>query len=128
MSCPGLHCPGCSSGQSLGILGALGMGAVAAYEAVPWVAERIWWIGGTAGVCFVVSVAGCMWLERWSEVRCVRFAERHGIASLADMEAGTPAAVAYLLRRERAAVTAAVAGARLLDPARVIEGKVLERS
>jgi hypothetical protein len=48
MSCPGLHCPGCSEGQLLAIVGGVVAGLVVAYEAVRRVAERIWWIGFTA--------------------------------------------------------------------------------
>jgi hypothetical protein len=27
-------------------------------------ADRIWWIGGTAAVCFALAVAAGLWLER----------------------------------------------------------------
>jgi hypothetical protein len=65
MSCPGLHCPGCSAGQSLGILAAAVIGLAAA-ETVEWVAERIWWIGGTLAACFALAIAASMALERWA--------------------------------------------------------------
>jgi hypothetical protein len=52
---------------------------------VQWVAERIWWIGGTLAVCFALAVAAGMWLERWADRRGVRFAAAHGILSRADV-------------------------------------------
>jgi hypothetical protein len=85
MSCPGLHCPGCSAGQSLGILAAAIIGLAVAAETVRWVAERIWWIGGTLAVCFALAVAGASWLERWADRRGARFAAAHGILSRADV-------------------------------------------
>lgn len=100
MACPGLHCPGCSEGQSLGILGAAVIGTVVAAEMCAWVAERIWWIGGTVAACFILATAASMWLERLSDARCARFGERRGIASRADVDALTPAGVAWLLRHE----------------------------
>ena len=88
MSCPGLHCPGCTGGQSLGVLAAAVGIAVLADETVQWVAERIWWIAGTLAVCFALAVAASMWLEAWAERRGARFAARHGILSRADVIAG----------------------------------------
>ena len=41
MSCPGLHCPGCSDGQTLGLAGGAVVLLVLADAAVPWVADRI---------------------------------------------------------------------------------------
>jgi Na+(H+)/acetate symporter ActP len=84
MSCPGLHCPGCSGGQSLGILGGVVVGLAVADQVVPWVAERIAWIGGTAAVCFALAVAASMWLERFNDVRGARWGAEHGIYSRAD--------------------------------------------
>jgi hypothetical protein len=101
MSCPGLHCPGCSGGQSLGVLAAAVGLAVLADETVQWVAERIWWIGGTVAACFVLATAASMWLERLSDARCARFAEQRGIASRADVDELNPAGVAWLLRHEQ---------------------------
>ena len=101
MSCPGLHCPGCSGGQSLGVLAAVVGIAVIADETLQWVAERIWWIAGTLVVCFALAVAASMWLERLSDARCARFAERRGIVSRADVDELTPAGVAWLLRHEQ---------------------------
>lgn len=72
MSCPGLHCPGCTGGQSLGILAAVVGAVVVADEAVQWVAERIWWIGGTLAVCFALSVAAAIMLGRWADRRDAR--------------------------------------------------------
>ena len=92
MSCPGLHCPGCSSGQSLAVLGGVAAGVAVACETVRWAAEHAWEIGGTLAACFALSVAACMWLERWAVVRGARFAERHGIYSRAGTI--TPPAVA----------------------------------
>jgi hypothetical protein len=101
MSCPGLHCPGCSGGQSLGILAAAISIAVIADETLQWVAERIWWIAGTMAVSFALAVAASMWLESWADRRGARFAERRGIASRADVDELTPAGVAWLLAREQ---------------------------
>jgi hypothetical protein len=100
MSCPGLHCPGCSSGQSaaIGVVGVVGL--VVAYEAVVSVAEHIWEIGGTIVVCFALSIAISMWMERWAVVRGTRFAVARGVASQADVAALNPAGVAWL-ERER---------------------------
>jgi hypothetical protein len=85
VSCPGLHCPGCSEGQSLGILAAAVAAAVVADQAVQWVAERIWWIGGTLAVSFALAVAMSMALEALAARRAARFAARHGILSRADV-------------------------------------------
>ena len=85
MSCPGLHCPGCSGGQSLGVLAAVVAVTYVAAETVLWVAEHIWWIVGTLAVCFVLAVAASMWLEAWADRRGARFAARHGIRSRADV-------------------------------------------
>jgi hypothetical protein len=85
MSCPGLHCPGCSEGQSLGVLGGLVVIVYAADQLSVWVAEHIWEIGGTLAACFALSVAVSMWLERWADIRGARFAAAHGILSRADV-------------------------------------------
>ena len=85
MGCPGLHCPGCSDGQSLGILAAAVGGLAVADEACTWVADRIFWIGGTVFVALALAVAASMWLERWADRRGARFAARHGILSRADV-------------------------------------------
>ncbi len=85
MSCPGLHCPGCSEGQSIGIAGGVVLGLVLLDQTVQWVAARIWWIGGTVAVCFALAVAAGMWLERQADRRGARFAEAHGILSRADV-------------------------------------------
>ncbi len=85
MPCPGFHCPGCSEGQSLGIAAAAVVGLVLADQAVQWVAERIWWIGGTLAVCFALAVAASMWLETQAARRGARFAAAHGILSRADV-------------------------------------------
>lgn len=74
MSCPGLHCPGCSGGQSLAVLGGLGVAVFAAYKIVPWVADRIWWIGGTVAVSVALSAAACLALAAWTDRRTARFA------------------------------------------------------
>jgi hypothetical protein len=93
MSCPGLHCPGCSEGQSLGIAAATVAGLVVTAETVQWVAERIWWIGSTAAVCFALAVAAGMWLERLADRRGARFAAAHGILSRADVILPAPVRV-----------------------------------
>ena len=84
MACPGLHCPGCSEGQSAGIAVAAIAGLVLLDQAVPWVAARIWWIGSTAAVCFALAVAASMWLETRSERRGREWGAERGIYSRAD--------------------------------------------
>jgi len=101
MSCPGLHCPGCTGKQSLGAVAAVVAVVYVADRMCLWVAERIWWIGGTIAACFILATAASMWLERLSDARCARFGERHGIASRADVDELTPAGVAWLLAREQ---------------------------
>lgn len=100
MSCPGLHCPGCSEGQTLGILAGAVAACAVACAVVPWAAEHIWEIAATVAACLVLSVAASMWLERRSDARCTAFGVRHGIASRADVEALSPAGLAYLERHE----------------------------
>jgi len=94
MSCPGLHCPGCSGGQSLGIAAGVVVGLVVAAETVRWVAERIWWIGSTMAVCFVLAVAASMWLERRADRRGAAWGAARGIYSRADMLMPYPARAA----------------------------------
>ena len=101
MSCPGLHCPGCTGKQSLAGLVALAVIVYVAYEVFAFVACYIWWIIGALVVCFALATAASMWLERLSDARCARFGERHGIASRADVDELTPAGVAWLLAREQ---------------------------
>jgi hypothetical protein len=93
VSCPGLHCPGCSGGQSLAVLGAAVLGLAVAAEAVPWVAARIWWIGSTAAACFALAVAASVWLERWSDRRGTAWGAARGIVSRADVILPPPARV-----------------------------------
>jgi hypothetical protein len=108
MSCPGLHCPGCSGGQSLGILAAVVAVTYVAAETVLWVAEHIWWIVGTLAVCFGLAVAASMWLERWADARGARFAAAHGILSRADVVAPEVVRAAVVERvPERPAITPA---------------------
>jgi hypothetical protein len=85
MSCPGLHCPGCSSGQSAGIAALAVVGLVVADRTVQWVAERVVWISATTIVCFALAVAAGMWLERCANRRGARYAAAHGILSRADV-------------------------------------------
>lgn len=85
MSCPGLHCPGCTGKQSLGVLVGVVAVAYVADQACVWVAERIWWIAATLALCFALAVAASMWLERWADRRGARFAAAHGILSRADV-------------------------------------------
>jgi hypothetical protein len=84
MSCPGLHCPGCSGGQTAGLAAATVVGLVVAAETVQWVAERIVWICATMAVCFILAVAAGIWLGRLADRRGARFAAAHGILSRAD--------------------------------------------
>jgi hypothetical protein len=85
MSCPGLHCPGCSGGQTAGIAATTVVGLVVAGETVQWVAGRMVWISATMAVCFILAVAAGMWLERLADRRGARFAAAHGILSRADV-------------------------------------------
>lgn len=84
MICPGLHCPGCTGSQSAVIGGAGVVGLVLACETVQWVADRIWWIGGTVAACFAAAVAVSTALEARSERRGAAYAAAHGIMSRAD--------------------------------------------
>jgi hypothetical protein len=93
VTCPGLHCPGCSGAQSLGIVGGAVVGLVVAAETVTWVAEHIWEIGLTVTACFALAVAASMWLERWADRRGARFAAAHGILSRADVILPAPGRV-----------------------------------
>ena len=97
MSCPGLHCPGCSGGQTAGLAAATVVGLVVAAETVQWVAERIVWISATMAVCFLLAVAFGMWLERLADRRGARFAATHGILSRADVILPYPTRVAAML-------------------------------
>ena len=97
MSCPGLHCPGCSGGQTAGLAAATVVGLVVAAETVQWVAERIVWISATMAVCFILAVAAGMWLERLADRRGARFAATHGILSRADVILPYPTRVAAML-------------------------------
>ena len=85
MSCPGLHCPGCSGGQTADIAATTEVGLVVAAETVQWVAERIVWISATMAMCFILTVAAGIWLERLADRRGARFAAAHGILSRADV-------------------------------------------
>lgn len=85
MPCPGLHCPGCSGGQSLAITGASVLGLVLADETVQWVADRVFWIGGTMAACLVLSVAASMWLETRADRRGRAWGAARGIYSRADV-------------------------------------------
>jgi len=108
VSCPGLHCPGCSEGQTAGILGGLVIGAVVAYEVSAWVAEHIWEIGAVLAVCFALSVTASMALEAWADRRGARFAAAHGILSRTDVILPEPVrAVVVEPKPERAAIAPA---------------------
>ena len=98
MGCPGLHCPGCSGGQSLAILGGVVAALAVAYEALEWVRRDIWWISSTAAVCYALAIAASMWLYRWADHRGARFAAAHGIVSRADVMALNPARVVPEIR------------------------------
>ncbi|HEY1323408.1 MAG TPA: hypothetical protein VGF32_24330 [Streptosporangiaceae bacterium] len=85
MSCPGLHCPGCSGSQSAGIAAAVVVALAVAAEAVQWVADRIWWIGGTAAVCYAMAVVAGTRLERRNDRRAAAWGAARGIYSRADV-------------------------------------------
>ena len=85
MSCPGLHCPGCSGGQSLGVLAAAVVGLAVAYETVAVVAEYIVPITAVVAACFALAVAASVWLERWSDRRAAEWGAARGIVSRADV-------------------------------------------
>jgi hypothetical protein len=93
MSCPGLHCPGCSGAQTGSLTVVAGLGLLIAYWTLPWAAERIWWIGGTIAVCFALAIAASMWLERRSARRAAEWGAARGIYSRADMILPAPALV-----------------------------------
>ena len=112
MPCAGLHCPGCTEGQSLAITGGAGVGLVLAAETVQWVAERVFWIGGTMAACLALSVAVSMWLERWAVIRGARFAAAHGILSRADVILPEPVRAVVV---ESAASRPAIAPAVVLN-------------
>jgi hypothetical protein len=107
MSCPGLHCPGCSGGQSAGIAAAVVVGLAVAAEAVQWVADRIWWIGGTAAVCYALAVAAGMRLEARARRREAAWGAARGIYSRADVILPyTPRAAAVPAEPARPAIAA----------------------
>jgi len=85
MTCPGLHCPGCSSGQSAGIAALAAVGLVVADSTMQVVAENIVWISAVVVVCFVLSVTASMWLEQRSGRRCAAWGHERGTYSRADM-------------------------------------------
>jgi hypothetical protein len=86
------------------------VGLVVAAETLQWMAERIWWIGSTAAVCFALSVAAGMWLERRADRRGARFAAAHGILSRADVVLPCPVRVTTMpverVQPERSAIAA----------------------
>lgn len=85
MSCPGLHCPGCSGGQSLVVLAATAAAVAVAAETVIWVAENLWWIVPAAVACYVLAVAAAMAMERRSDRRAAEWGAARGIRSRADV-------------------------------------------
>jgi hypothetical protein len=99
MSCPGLHCPGCSGGQTLGIAAVAVAGLAVAYETVAVVAENIIPIAAVVAACLVLSVAASMWLERLSDRRGVAWGRARGIYSRADYIAPPRAAAGLPLRQ-----------------------------
>jgi peptidoglycan/LPS O-acetylase OafA/YrhL len=52
---------------------------------VQWVAENIVWIAATVVLCFVLSVAASMWLERFNDRKAREWGAARGIWSRADM-------------------------------------------
>jgi hypothetical protein len=134
VTCPGLHCPGCSGRQSLGVLAALVAVVYIADQACTWVADRIWWIGSTLALCFALAVAASMWLEHWSDRRGAKFAARHGIVCRADVILPPPVVRAVVTGPvpERAAlappaITVNIFGMPSAEQAEVI-GQALERN
>jgi hypothetical protein len=77
--------------RSAGALAAMLAGLVVADRLCVWVADRIWWIGGTLTACMVLAIAASMALEARSARRGAAFAELHGIRSRADVVAGIAA-------------------------------------
>jgi hypothetical protein len=75
-------------------------------EACTWVADRIFWIGGTVFVALALAVAASMWLQAWTDRREARFAAAHGILSRADV---------ILPQRVRAVAAAAEIGKAIAD-------------
>lgn len=105
MTCPGLHCPGCTEGQSLAIVGAAVGALVVVAEVVPCVAGHIWEIGLTVAACFALSVAVSMSLEAWADRRGARFAAAHGILSRADVILPEPTRAAVPVPQVTATLT-----------------------
>ena len=58
--CPGLHCPGCSSGETAGAVAS----AVAIAVAVWLLAQILWLLAAAVGVAVAVSVPALIWLAR----------------------------------------------------------------
>ena len=85
MSCPGLHCPGCSGVQSLGVLAAAGVVLCVAYETVAVVARYIVPVAAVVVACFALSVAAAVWLEGRSDRRAAEWGAARGIVSRADV-------------------------------------------
>jgi hypothetical protein len=81
MSCPDFTGPGCSGGQTADIAAAAVVGLVVAAETVQWVTDRIWWIGSTMAVCFVLAIAASPrgWKRVLAAVRPP--GERHGAST-----------------------------------------------
>ena len=52
---------------------------------VQWVAERVWWIGGTVVVCFALAVTASTWLERACRAPRAAWGAARGIYSRADV-------------------------------------------
>jgi hypothetical protein len=80
-----LHCPGCTGGQSLGVLAVAAAGLAVAYETVAVVAAHIWEIGGTVAACAVLSAAAVVWLESRTRRREAAWAAARGIYSRGDL-------------------------------------------
>lgn len=119
MICPGLHCPGCSDGQSLGILAAAVAALVLADRVVPWVADRIFWIGGTLALCFALATAASMWLETRTRRREAAWGAARGILSRADVilpvPSREPVAAAVLPQAVTAAQPATIAAPQVVN-------------
>ena len=96
MKCPGLHCAGCSDGDGIGQVLAIGAAAVVVVELAEWVFARMWWILGGTAVAFAITVWIVWRLMRWADRREARHTAEHPFlitreAPAAITSAGRPA-------------------------------------
>jgi hypothetical protein len=101
MTCPGLHCPGCSSCSGGGWLVRLAALVFAVIEIAEFIAARIWWILGGTAVAIAVPVYIVWRLTRWQQHR----EAVHAVQRPFVTEREAPAAVPSAARRELGSAT-----------------------